>query len=100
MLDFSGHTARTDVPGRSADTGAPRTRSVTQRASLGLVLLFVSGCSSVPPAARPGLWAAGAVVAASILFRVAGDDESSGQPDDLGCFEEIENGHTEAICPP
>jgi hypothetical protein len=83
MFEFSGHTAR-----------------VIQRASLGLVLLFVSGCSSVPPAARPGLWAAGAVVAASILFRVGAADESSGQPEDLGCFDQIENGHTETICPP
>jgi hypothetical protein len=100
MVDFSERAARTDVRDPSADAGSLWTRSLTKRASLLLVLLFVAGCSSVPPAARPGLWAAGAVVAASILFRIGADDESSGQPEDLGCFEEIENGHSETICPP
>jgi hypothetical protein len=66
-----------------------------------LALLPLSGCSSIPAAARPGVVAAGAVVAASVLFYAgAKDDDSSDPPEDLGCFDKIEGGRRETICPP
>jgi hypothetical protein len=70
------------------------------RLSLVIALSVLWGCAATPPAVRPGVWAAGAVVAASLLFYVAADDESSGPPEEVGCFERIENGRRETICPP
>lgn len=64
----------------------------------GCVLL--AGCSSIPPAARPGVLAAGAVVGASLLFYVGAKDDSSDPPEDVGCFERIEGNRRETICPP
>jgi hypothetical protein len=61
---------------------------------------LLAGCSSIPPAARPGVVAAGAVVAAAVLFRVGADNESSDPPKEVGCFERIEGSRRETICPP
>jgi hypothetical protein len=62
---------------------------------------LIAGCSSVPPAARPAVVAAGAVVAAQVLFRIAADsDGSAPSPENVGCFEKIEGGQRETICPP
>jgi hypothetical protein len=61
---------------------------------------LLAGCANVPPAARPGVVAAGAVVAAAVLFRVGADDESSDPPKEVGCFEKIEGNRRETICPP
>jgi hypothetical protein len=63
-------------------------------------LLLLSGCSSIPPAAKPAAWAAGAVVGASLLFRVGAARDSSDPPQDPGCFVRIEGGRSETICPP
>jgi len=63
-------------------------------------LLLVAGCSSVPPAARPGVLAAGAVVGASLLFYVGSRNGSSDPPEEVGCFERIEGNDRETICPP
>jgi hypothetical protein len=71
------------------------------RLSLVFASLWLAGCSSIPPAARPGVVAAGAVVAASVLFYVgAREDDSSDPPEDVGCFEKIEGNRSETICPP
>jgi hypothetical protein len=67
---------------------------------LGFALSLLAGCSSLPPAARPGVWAAGAVVAASVLFYVGAKEDSSDPPADVGCFERIEGNRSETICPP
>jgi hypothetical protein len=69
--------------------------------SLVFSLLLLSGCSSIPPAAKPGVVAAGAVVAASILFYVgAKEGDRSDPPEDVGCFEKIEGSSRQTICPP
>ncbi len=62
--------------------------------------LFVSGCSSMPQAAKPGAWVAGAVVGASLLFYLGATDESSAPPEDVGCFDKIEGNTRQTICPP
>lgn len=74
---------------------------MVNRLSLSLALLLLCGCSSLPPAARPGVVAAGAVVAASVLFYVgAKEDGDSEPPEDVGCFERIEGNQRQTICPP
>lgn len=62
--------------------------------------LLLAGCSSIPPAARPGVLAAGAVVGASLLFYVGAKNDSSDAPEEVGCFEKIEGSTRETICPP
>jgi hypothetical protein len=62
-------------------------------------VLLLSGCSSNPPAARPGVVAAGAVVGAALLFRAGANKESSDPPEDPGCFVRIEGDRRETICP-
>ena len=61
---------------------------------------LLAGCSSIPPAARPGVLAAGAVVGASLLFYVGAKNDSSDPPEEVGCFEKIEGSSRETICPP
>jgi hypothetical protein len=69
--------------------------------SLAFAWLVLAGCSSIPPAARPGVVAAGAVVAASVLFYVGAKEDGSGDPtEDPGCFVRIEGNSRETICPP
>jgi len=63
-------------------------------------VLLLSGCSSVPPVARPGVGAAGAVVAASLLFYVGAKEDSSDPPEHPGCFVRIEGDRRETICRP
>ena len=63
-------------------------------------LLALSGCSSIPPAARPAVVAAGAVAGASLLFYVGEKHDSSDPPENVGCFDKIENGQVQRICPP
>lgn len=62
--------------------------------------LSILGCSSIPPAARPGVVAAGAVVGAAVLFRIGAAQDSSDPPQEVGCFERIEGNRRETICPP
>lgn len=64
------------------------------------VVVLLAGCSSIPPPARPGVVAAGALVGAAVLFRVGANKDSSEAPEDVGCFEKIEAGRRETICPP
>jgi hypothetical protein len=74
---------------------------MAQRLSLAFALLLLTGCSSLPSAARPGVVAAGAVVAASVLFYMgAKEDGSSDPPEDPGCFVRIEGNSRDTICPP
>ena len=74
---------------------------MAKRLSLVFVFWLLAGCSSIPPAARPGVVAAGAVVAASVLFYVgAKEDGSSDPPEEVGCFERIEGNSRQTICPP
>lgn len=73
---------------------------MTKRLSLVVAGLMLAGCSSIPPGARPGVLAAGAVVAASVLFYVGARDDSSDPPEDVGCFERIEGNQRDTICPP
>jgi hypothetical protein len=73
---------------------------MAKRLAVVLALSLLAGCSSIPPAARPGVWAAGAVVGASLLFYVGANDDSSEPPEDVGCFDKIEGGNRETICPP
>ena len=73
---------------------------MTKRIAPVFVLLLLAGCASVPPAARPGVLAAGAVVGASILFYVGAKNDNSDPPEDVGCFDKIEAGNRETICPP
>jgi hypothetical protein len=71
------------------------------RVSAVSAVALLAGCSSLPPAARPGVVAAGAVVAASVLFYIgAKDDGSSAAPEDVGCFDRIEGNSRQTICPP
>ena len=74
---------------------------MAKRLSLFYVLWLLAGCASIPPAVRPGVVAAGAVAAASVLFYVgAKEDGSSDPPEDVGCFERIEGNRRDTICPP
>lgn len=74
---------------------------MTKRLPLLFGALLLAACASIPPAARPGVVAAGAVVAASVLFYVgAREDGTSAAPEDVGCFERIEGARRETICPP
>jgi hypothetical protein len=73
---------------------------MTRALSLVLAATLLAGCSSLPPAARPGVVAAGAVAAAAVLFRVGADNESSDPPQEVGCFERIEGNSRQTICPP
>jgi hypothetical protein len=62
---------------------------------------LVAGCSSIPPAARPGVVAAVAVVAAPVLFYIGSKQgNKSSEPVDVGCFDRIEGDRRETICPP
>lgn len=73
---------------------------MAKRMTAVIATLLLAGCSSVPPAARPGVLAAGAVVGASLLFYVGAKNESSQPPEQVGCFEKIEGSSRETICPP
>ena len=73
---------------------------MANRLAAALALSLVAGCSSIPPAARPGVLAAGAVVGASLLFYVGARNDSSDAPEEVGCFEKIEGNTRETICPP
>jgi hypothetical protein len=68
--------------------------------TLAFAIFSLSGCSSIPPAGRPGVWAAGAVVGASLLFRAGAARDSSDPPGNPGCFVRIEGGRSETLCPP
>ena len=73
---------------------------MSKRLSLVFAVLWLAGCSSMPQAAKPGAWVAGAVVGASLLFYLGVTDESSAPPEDVGCFDKIEGNTRQTICPP
>lgn len=73
---------------------------MVKRTTVVVALWLLAGCSSVPPAARPGALAAAAVVGASLLFYVGAKRDGSNPPEDVGCFEKIEGNDRETICPP
>jgi hypothetical protein len=75
-----------------------KTKAAVALAVLGA--LNVSGCANIPAAARPGLWAAGAVIGASLLLYAGEKRDSSNPSSDVGCFDRIDGGHRDTICPP